>query len=114
MKEVGRPPKANLLPPEVGWWDSVYRDWRTGMEREKANVGEVGNSYVGHGHLDNVLGIDGRTVRSGVEPLRLTEVSLDIRQIRQADYVSVNGSWASFGSWIDNTCMSIRRDGRAV
>ena len=42
-----------------------YRDWRTGMEREKANVGEVGNSYVGHGHLDNVLGIDGRAVRSG-------------------------------------------------
>ena len=35
------------------------------MEREKANVGEVGNSYVGHGHLDNVLG-NGRAVRSGV------------------------------------------------
>ena len=34
------------------------------MEREKANVGEVGNSYVGHGHLDNVLG-NGRAVRSG-------------------------------------------------
>ena len=71
------------------------------MEREKANVGEVGNSYVGHGHLDNVLG-NGRAVRSGVGNLTTGLV---------ADRF---GSWASFGSWTDNTCMSIRRDGRAV
>jgi hypothetical protein len=53
------------------------------MEREKANVGEVGKSYVGHGYLDNVLGIDGRAVRSANSGLgMMTEVE-----------------GASFGSW---------------